>query len=314
MLKKKVLIFGASGQIGRKIIRKATINNHKVTAVTRNKHKSLFLKTQASLGYLDIEECNIFDENNLKKLIQGHDVCINLVGILFEKKNNTFKNIHVNFPSILSKICKENNLDQFIHVSALGIEKAIDSNYAKSKLEGEKLVKENFEKSTIIKPSIVFSQDDNFTTKFMSLINILPFFPIFYNTKFTPIHCTDFSEIIVEIINKNICSETIECVGPQVLSYKEIIKILIKLINKKRILVPIPILVAKIMVKFFELMPNPLMTADQLKLLKYDNILSEKYKTNKDFGLEAKHKFEDEVKKYSFMWADRGEYSKNENF
>ena len=106
MVRKKVLIFGASGQIGSKIIRKATLNNHKVTAVTRNIHRSLFLKTQAPLGYLDIEECNIFDENSLKKLIQEHDVCINLVGILFEKKNNTFKNIHVNLPSVLSRICK----------------------------------------------------------------------------------------------------------------------------------------------------------------------------------------------------------------
>lgn len=309
MVRKKVLIFGASGQIGRKIIRKATLNNHKVTAVTRNIHRSLFLKTQAPLGYLDIEECNIFDENNLKKLIQEHDVCINLVGILFEKKNNTFKNIHVNLPSVLSRICKENNLDQFIHVSALGIEEAIDSDYAKSKLEGEKLVKENFEKSTILKPSIVFSQDDGFSTKFLSLLNLLPFFPIFYNTKFTPIHCTDFSKIIVEVINRNICSTTIECVGPQVLTFREILEILLKLINKKRILVQMPILISKVMVKFFELMPNPLMTLDQLKLLKYDNILSGKYKSNKDFGIQSNLQFENEVKKYSFMWTDGGEYS-----
>ena len=233
MIRKKVLIFGASGQIGRKIIRKATLNNHKVTALTRNIHKSLFLKTQAPIGYLDIKECNIFDENKIKELIKEHDICINLVGILFEKKNNTFKNIHANFPYLLAKICKENNLDQFIHVSALGIEKATDSKYAKSKLEGEKLVKQNFEKSimtsnkNIINP---ISQDDDFSTKFMSLLKILPFFPIFYNTKFTPIHCTDFSEIIVKVINNNIFSETIECVGPQVLSFKEILQILLRLI------------------------------------------------------------------------------------
>ena len=201
-------------------------------------------------------------------------------------------------------------MDQFIHVSALGIEEAIDSNYAKSKLEGEKLVKENFEKSTILKPSIVFSQDDGFSTKFLSLLNLLPFFPIFYNTKFTPIHCTDFSKIIVEVINKNICSTTIECVGPQVLTFREILEILLKLINKKRILIPMPILISKVMVKFFELMPNPLMTLDQLKLLKYDNVLSGKYKSNKDFGIQSNLQFENEVKKYSFMWADGGEYSK----
>ena len=311
MVRKKVLIFGASGQIGRKIIRKATLDNHKVTAVTRNIHKSLFLKTQAPLGYLDIKECNIFDENKIKELIKEHDICINLVGILFEKKNNTFKNIHTNFPYLLAKICKENNLDQFIHVSALGIEKATDSKYAKSKLEGEKLVKQNFEKSIILKPSIVFSQDDNFSTKFMSLLKLLPFFPIFYNTKFTPIHCTDFSEIIVKVINNNIFSETIECVGPQVLSFKEILQILLKLINKKKLLIPMPIVLSKFMIKIFELMPNPVMTLDQLKLLKYDNILSGNYKSNKDLKLKANLEFEQEVKKYSFMWKEGGEYSKN---
>ena len=121
MVRKKVLIFGASGQIGRKIIRKATLNNHKVTAATRNIHRSLFLKTQAPLGYLDIEECNIFDENNLKKLIQEHDVCINLVGILFEKKNNTFKNIHVNLPAVLSKICKDYDCCFNIRIGNFGI-------------------------------------------------------------------------------------------------------------------------------------------------------------------------------------------------
>ena len=311
MIRKKVLIFGASGQIGRKIIRKATLNNHKVTAVTRNIHKSLFLKTQAPLGYLEIKECNIFDENKIKELIKEHDVCINLVGILFEKKNNTFKNIHTNFPYLLAKICKEYNLDQFIHVSALGIEKATDSYYAKSKLEGEKLVKQNFERSIILKPSIVFSQDDDFSTKFLSLLKLLPFFPIFYNTKFTPIHCTDFSEIIVEVINKNIFSETIECVGPQVLTFKEILQILLKLINKKKLLIPMPIVFSKLVIKLFELMPNPLMTLDQLKLLKYDNILSGNYKSNKDLEMKANLEFEKEVKKYSFMWKEGGEYSKN---
>ena len=137
MIKKKVLIFGASGQIGRNIIRKITLKNYKVTAVTRNAHKSIFLKTQAPLGYLDIIQENIFDEKALEKLIEKHDVCINLIGILYEKKNNSFLNIHVNFPSVISKLCKKNKIDQFIHLSALGVENVKDSKYAQSKLDGE---------------------------------------------------------------------------------------------------------------------------------------------------------------------------------
>ncbi len=139
MKPKNCLVFGASGQIGRNLIRKLTKNNYKVTAVTRNFHKrGYILKTQANPGYIDIAEINIFDENKLRNLIKEADICINLIGILFEKgKVNSFKNIHENIPFILSKLCSEYNLEKFIHLSALGIDEAKDSKYAQSKLKGE---------------------------------------------------------------------------------------------------------------------------------------------------------------------------------
>ncbi len=125
MITKKVLVLGASGQIGRHLIRKLTKNNYVVTAVTRNLHqKGYSLKTQSPIGFLEIIEENIFNPEKLSNIIKNHEICINLIGILFEKKNNTFQNIHVNFPSILSKICKENNIEKLIHLSALGIEKS----------------------------------------------------------------------------------------------------------------------------------------------------------------------------------------------
>ena len=137
MKAKNCLIFGGSGQIGRYLIRKLTKNNYKVTVVTRNIHqKGYIIKTQANAGYIDIVEANIFDEKKIRKLFENTDICINLVGILFEKnKGSSFKNIHSIFPSILSKLCKEYNLKKFIHLSALGINNAIDSKYAQSKLE-----------------------------------------------------------------------------------------------------------------------------------------------------------------------------------
>ncbi len=311
MIKKKVLILGASGQIGRNIIRKITLKNYKVTGVTRNAHKSIFLKTQAPLGYLDVVEENIFDEKVLENLVESHDVCINLVGILFEKKKSSFQNIHVNFPSLLASICKKKNIDQFIHISALGVENAKDSKYALSKFDGEKIVKKNFENTTILKPSIVYSQDDNFSTRFLSLLSLFPAFPIFENPKFSPIHCKDLAEIIVGLVDKNVGSEIIECVGPQTIYFKEILQILSKSINKKRLFIPVPNQLAKIFAKASEFLPTPLITLDQLRLLKYDNITTGKYKTHNDFGLKADLKFENEIKKYSYMWTERGEYSRN---
>ena len=105
--------------------------------------------------------------------------------------------------------------------------------------------------------------------------------------------------------------QTIECIGPEVFSFKEIILKLLKSIDKKRILIPLPLIIAKISAKFFEIMPNPLITVDQINLLKYDNIASGKYKTNFDLGLEAKKIFEKEIEKYSFNWRARGQFSKN---
>ncbi len=313
MKAKNCLIFGGSGQIGRNLIRKLTKNNYRVTVVTRNVHqKSYIIKTQANAGYIDIVEANIFDEKKIRALFSKADICINLIGILYEqKKGNTFNNIHTLFPSILAKLSKEYNLKHFIHLSALGVNDATDSLYAKSKLEGEKNIFSNFPLATVLRPSIVYSVDDNFTTNFMTLLSNMPFFPIFYNgkTKFAPIHCSDLTETIYQVISKNIYSKIIECVGPEILTFRQILEKLLILINKKRILLPLPLSLGFFQARIFELMPKPLITRDQLRLLKYDNVSSGKYKTNSDIGSPSKKFFDQEVKKYCYMWREGGQFS-----
>ena len=313
MKAKNCLIFGGSGQIGRNLIRKLTKNNYVVTVVTRNIHqKSYIIKTQANAGYVEIVESSIFDENKIRTLFKKADICINLIGILFEKKRgDTFKNIHTVFPSLLSKLCKEYHLKHFVHISALGINEATDSVYAKSKLDGEKEILNNFPLATILRPSIVYSVDDNFTTSFMKMLSLFPLFPLYYNgkTKFTPIHCSDLTDVIYYVVSKNIYSKIIECVGPEILTFKEILQKLLFLIGKKRILLPFPLSLAKISARLFELMPTPLLTRDQLRLLNYDNVVSGKYKTNNDIGVISKRYFSEEVKKYCFMWREGGQFS-----
>ncbi len=310
---KKVLIFGGSGQIGRHLIRRLTNKNYLVTVVTRNLHKKgAVLRLGGNPGYVEIIEANIFNEGKLNDLFKDKDICINLVGIISENKKNKFKNIHTYFPTLLSKKCEEFKLKQFIHISALGVDKAKDSKYAKSKLEGEKNILENFSKTTILRPSVVYSVDDNFTTNLMTLLSLLPVFPLYYEgkTKFSPIHVSELCEIILEIIEKRIIEKIVECVGPEELSFKEILKKLLFSIDKKRILFNLPLFLAKIIIFFLEKLPKPLITQDQLTLLKYDNVISNEYKSNIDIGYKAKLRFEDEVKKYSYMWREGGEYSK----
>ena len=310
---KKVLIFGGSGQIGRHLIRRLTNKNYLVTVVTRNLHtKGTVLRLGGNPGYVEIIEANIFNEDKLNDLFKDKDICINLVGIISENKKNKFKNIHTYFPTLLSKKCEEFKLKQFIHISALGVDKAKDSKYAKSKLEGEKNILENFSKTTILRPSVVYSVDDNFTTNLMTLLSLLPLFPLYYEgkTKFSPIHVSELCEIILEIIEKCIIEKIVECVGPEELSFKEILKKLLFSIDKKRILFNLPLFLAKIIIFFLEKLPKPLITQDQLTLLKYDNVISNEYKSNIDIGYKTKLRFEDEVKKYSYMWREGGEYSK----
>ena len=316
MKEKNCLIFGGSGQIGRNLIRKLTKNNYKVTVVTRNIHqKSYIIKTQANQGWIDIVESNLFEETKIRKLFEKTDICINLIGILFEKgRGNTFKNIHTLFPSILSRLSKEYNLKKFIHISSLGIDQAKDSNYAISKLNGEMNILKNFPTAKILRPSIVYSVDDNFSTNFMTLLSRLPIFPLYYSgkTKFMPIHCSDLTDIICDVIFKNDQPNIIECVGPETINFKEILLKLLNLIDKKRILLPLPFPLANFSAKVLQLLPNPLLTQDQLRLLKYDNIVSGKYKTNFDIGIPSRKIFENEVKKYCYMWKDGGQFSKEE--
>ena len=127
---------------------------------------------------MDLEQINVFDEEHLRYVIKNSNIVINTIGVLYEKnKKNSFKNIHVLLPRIISQLCNEYQIEKFIHLSALGIEQSPDSDYALSKLEGEKIILNNFNKSTIIRPSIIFSRDDKFTTKFMS-INLEAYFSI----------------------------------------------------------------------------------------------------------------------------------------
>ena len=313
MKQKEILLFGASGQIGRNLIRKLTKNNYKITAVTRNIHRAGYiLKTQANPGYLDLVELKNFNSEKIDDLMRKASICINLIGILYEKRKDQFKLIHTDLPDMLSQKAKKHSLDKFIHLSALGIEQSKDSNYAISKLNGEKKIIKNFKNYIIIKPSIVYSVDDNFTTSFMSLLSILPIMPLYFNgkTKFAPIHVTDLVDIIQSLIERENNNLTLECVGPDILTFKEILQKLLNAISKKRILLPLPLPIAKLSAKILQLFPKPLLTEDQLNLLKYDNCSSGIYMTNYDLGFQTNRKFDIEIEKYSYNWRSGGQFAK----
>tara|TARA_B100000214_G_scaffold2486_1_gene1910 strand:+ start:386 stop:1336 length:951 start_codon:yes stop_codon:yes gene_type:complete len=316
MKPKEILVFGASGQIGRHLLRKLTKKNFKLTVVTRNIHRNAYkLKSQGNAGWINFVEFPTLNDDKINQIFKNKDVCINLIGVLNEKNKSTFNSIHSILPKKLAELSKKNNLKQFIHISALGIDDAKDSKYASSKISGEIEIKKAFDKYIILKPSIVYSVNDNFTTMLMTMLKYLPLFPLYYQgkTSFYPIHVTDICEIIEKIVIAEMSNETIECIGPEKIKFIEIVQTILKSLDIKRLLIPFPLFLGRFTASFFEFfMKNPILTNDQLNLLKYDNVPSGKYKTNIDLELNSNlKKFEEEILKYSYMWKDGGEFSRD---
>ena len=291
MKQKIATIFGASGFIGRHLIRSLTEKDFRIIAATRSPYLYGYLKPLGNPGQIDLEKVNLFEEENLRTLIKNSDVVINLVGILYENKKQKFEDIHVKFPALLTKLCNEQNIKKLVHISALGINETANSQYMQSKLKGEKNILNNFNRSVILRPSIIFGPEDKFFNQFASLAEFFPALPLIGGglTYFQPIYVGDVAKSIVTILEKEEINKNIyELGGPQTFTFKELMEILLKQIKKKRFLVPIPFSFAKFQAKILQLLPKPLLTTDQVEMLKYDNIVTNKYPTLKDLKISPK--------------------------
>ena len=291
MKQKIATIFGASGFIGRHLIRRLTKKDFQIIAATRSPYLHGYLKPLGNPGQIDLEKVNLFDEERLRTLIKSSDVVINLVGILYETKKQKFEDIHVKFPDLLSKLCSELNIKKLVHISALGINETVSSQYMQSKLKGEKNIINNFDRSVILRPSVIFGPEDRFFNQFASLAEFFPVLPLIGGglTYFQPIYVEDIAKSIVAILEKEEINNSIyELGGPQTFTFKELMKILLKQIKKKRFLVPIPYSFAKFQAKILQLLPKPLLTTDQVEMLKYDNIVTNNYPTLKDLKINPK--------------------------
>jgi len=288
---KVACIFGASGFIGRHLIRRLTKKDFRIIAVTRSPYLHGYLKPLGNPGQIDLEKVNLFDEERLRILVKSSDVVINLVGILYETKKQKFEDIHAKFPDLLSKLCSELNIEKFVHISALGINETVSSQYMQSKLKGEKNILNNFNHSVILRPSIIFGPEDKFFNQFASLAEFFPILPLIGGglTYFQPIYVGDIAKSIVAVLEKEeINNKIYELGGPQTFTFKELIEILLKQIKKKRLLIPIPWALAKFQAKILQVFPKPLLTTDQVEMLKYDNIVTNKYPTLKDLKINPK--------------------------
>ena len=287
--KKTITVFGGTGFIGRNLIGKLAKKGFKIVVPTRNPYLHGYLKPMGEPGQIEVLKFNSFDFSNLNEFIKSSEIVINCIGVLHEKKNQKFDHVHHLFPKFLSSILDKGVTKKFIHISALGANKNSNSLYIKSKFQGEEAVMHNFKNSIIVRPSIVFGTNDSFFNLFNKLINILPIIPLAGSkTKFQPCYVGDVTDAIIKIIEQVNLNSIYELGGPKIYTFKELIEILLASLKKKRLIVELPDFVARVQAKVMQLFPNPLLTEDQLEILKSDNVCSNQYPGFKELGISTR--------------------------
>jgi NADH dehydrogenase len=305
-------ILGGGGFIGRYLVRNLTKKNYRCIISTRKAFQKGYLKTQATPGAIELVDWNPNNFSELKEAIKNSDIVINLIGILYETRKQKFYNIHANIPDAVAKICSESDVKKFIHVSAIGASENSRSLYQKSKFQGEVKAINNFKNTVIIRPSVVCGTEDNFTNLF-SKLSILPIIPIVgINYKFQPILVNDVADAIVRSIEiKGNEGKIYEIGGPKVISFGDMVKSILKTINKKRFVISMPMQLAKIQSTITDLLPiPPILTKDQCEILsEADNIVSSNNLKLKDLDINPSD-VEEEMKKWLWRYKDGGQFAK----
>ncbi|MDC0164399.1 complex I NDUFA9 subunit family protein [Candidatus Pelagibacter bacterium] len=305
-------ILGGGGFIGRYLVRNLTKKNFRCIISTRKAFQKGYLKTQATPGAIELVDWNPKNFSELKEVIKSSDVVINLIGILYETRKQKFYNIHSSIPEAVAKICSESGVKKFINISAIGANENSKSLYQKSKHLGEFNALNNFKNTVIIRPSVVCGTEDNFTNLF-SKLSILPVIPVVgINYKFQPILVTDVADAIVQaIITKDNEGKIYEIGGPKIISFGDMVKSILKTINKKRLIVQMPMSIAKIQSTITDLLPiPPILTKDQCEILsEADNVVSNNQLTLKDLDINPSN-VEEAMKKWLWRYKDGGEFAK----
>ena len=305
-------ILGGGGFLGKYLARKKKKKNYRCFITTRNPFQKGYLKTQAPPGAIELIDWNLNNLTKIKEAINNSDIVINLIGILYETRKQKFSQIHSDIPDIISKICAESNVKKFIHVSAIGANPNSQSLYQKTKFEGETKAINNFKNTVIIRPSVVCGTEDNFTNLFskLSFMPVIPVVKINYN--FQPILVTDVSEAIMKAIKiKNNQGKIYEIGGPKIISFGNMVRSILKTINKKRFVIEMPMPLARIQSKILSLLPMaPILTEDQCNILsEADNTVSGNHLTLKDLDIKPSD-VEEAMKKWLWRFRDGGEFAK----
>lgn len=272
-----ITIFGGTGFLGTYVVKELAKTGATIRVVSRNPDRALQLKTAGSPGQIALMQGNIRNQESVKTAVEGAEIVINLVGLMSEHGKQNFSAIHAQAAESLAKAAKNAGTKRFIHISALGADKPSHSKYARTKLNGEKAVIAAFPNATIVRPGILFGPEDNFFNRFACMAALSPFLPLIGGgrTKFQPVYVGDIAKAIAAIAANDMTAGKIyELGGPSVYTFHDLMEILLSMIGHKRLLLPVPFFLAFFWATFLELLPSPLLTRDQVQLLKRDNVVN----------------------------------------
>ena len=276
-----ITVFGASGFIGRYVVRALAKAGYRVRAATRRPHLAHELRPMGVVGQIQLVQANLRDPASIARAVDGADGVINLVGVLYEDGRQTFDSLQARGAGLVAQAARDAGIEHMVHISAIGADASSKSKYARTKALGEQAVRDAMPDATILRPSIVFGEEDEFFNKFADMARFAPALPLIGGggTKFQPVWCVDVAAAAVAALqDPNARGRTYELGGPVVYTFKELMEFILTTIRRKRLLVPVPFLAAGGLGLFGEItgrLPfvQPFLTRDQVTLLRRDNIV-----------------------------------------
>ena len=286
-----VTVFGGSGFIGRNVVERLVKQDRMIRIAVRNLSRARVLMRSADGGKVTIFPAPVQDEKSVRSAVEGASAAINLVGILYERGTQTFRAIHHLGAARVATIAAAAGVRRLVHISAIGASAQAEAAYARSKGAGEEAVRKAFPTATILRPSIVFGPGDSFLNLFARMARLSPVLPMIGGgrTRFQPVYVGDVADAIVHCLEDPACQgKTYELGGPRVYTFRQLIEIVLRQTRRQRLLLAIPFGLAELQASFLELVPVPLLTRDQVRLLRQDNVVGKNALTLQNLGITAR--------------------------
>ena len=288
MRTRRTAVLGGSGFIGRYIVQRLAARGDVIPVGCRHAQEAKFLMPLGNVGQIATINVTIGDEQVLHAFLAGNDALVNCVGILRESGAQTFERAHHTGPARLARLAREARIERFVHISAIGADSRSTSAYARTKAAGEAAVRDAFPTVTILRPSVVFGPEDQFFNRFAAIAAISPVLPLIGggHTRFQPVYVGDVANAVLKCLDDpTTAGRTYELGGPKVYTFRELIQLLLDEIRRKRLLANLPFGLAAAQARLMSILPSPPLTADQVELLKRDNVVSSSALTLSTLGI-----------------------------